>query len=71
MGLRKYKRQIAREVMTTAGVGNVNKKMSKTNKDGAKIWRKALEEHAEYVRKNKERIRKAQAHKRFRKAVEA
>lgn len=41
MGLRKYKREIARQRMRTVGVGNVNKKMGKLVR-GVKAWRLAL-----------------------------
>ena len=44
MGLRKYKREIARQNMIAAGVGNVNRKMSKRNRDGRPFWRGVLEE---------------------------
>lgn len=44
MGLRKYKREIARQSMTAAGVGNVNRKMSKRNSNGVPFWRGVLEE---------------------------
>ena len=43
MGLRKYKREIARQNMIAAGVGNVNRKMSKRNRDGLPFWRGVLE----------------------------
>ena len=49
MGMRKYKRQIAKAVLTDAGVGNVNRKMSK-ERDGVKLWRWALVEHARICR---------------------
>lgn len=52
MGLRKYKRSIAKAVLTDAGVGNVNRKMSK-ERDGVKLWRLALKEHAKVCRKVK------------------
>ena len=44
MGLRKYKREIARQNMIAAGVGNVNRKMSRRNRDGIPFWRGVLEE---------------------------
>ena len=50
MGMRKYKRQIAKAVLTDAGVGNVNRKMSKEH-DGVKLWRLTLREHAQICRK--------------------
>lgn len=50
MGMRKYKKQIARAVLTDAGVGNVNKKFSK-RRGGVPLWRWALEEHARICRK--------------------
>lgn len=50
MGMRKYKRQIAKAVLTDAGVGNVNRKMS-VRRGGVPLWRWALEEHARICRK--------------------
>lgn len=50
MGMRKYKRQIARGFLRDAGVGNVNRKMS-NERDGVKLWRLALKEHARICRK--------------------
>lgn len=47
MGLRKYKRQIAKGRMTAAGVGNVNKKMHIADEKGVVNWRKALGKDAE------------------------
>ena len=44
MGLRKYKREIAREAMKAANVGNVNKKMARRNSEGVPFWRAVLEE---------------------------
>lgn len=41
MGMRKYKRQIAKARLNAAGAGNVNKKMAKVV-DGEKVWRRAL-----------------------------
>ena len=66
MGMRKYKRQIARTFMQDVGVGNVNRKRSKA-RGGVKLWRLALQEHAKICRtvnarkvsKNKRTIRKA------------
>lgn len=64
MGMRKYKRQLAKAFMNDAGVGNVNRKMSK-ERDGVKLWRLALKEHANICRKvkpsmkNMRKIRKA------------
>lgn len=52
MGLRKYKRQIARGFMTDAGIGNVNRKMG-VETDGLKLWRRALGEHAKWCRTRK------------------
>lgn len=42
MGLRKYKRQIAKARLTVMGVGNVNKKMKTKSSEGIPNWRKAL-----------------------------
>ena len=57
MGLRKYKRQIARGFMTDAGIGNVNRKMGALVDgglaDGVKLWRRALGEHAKWCRTRK------------------
>ena len=50
MGMRKYKRQIAKAVLTDAGVGNVNRKM-RVRRGGVPLWRWALEEHARICRK--------------------
>ena len=47
MGLRKYKRQIAKARMAAAGVGNVNKKMHIKDSDGVPNWRKALTKKGE------------------------
>ena len=44
MGLRKYKREIARQAMRAADVGNVNRKMSRRNSEGLPFWRAVLEE---------------------------
>ena len=44
MGLRKYKREIARQAMRAADVGNVNRKMSRRNSKGLPFWRAVLEE---------------------------
>lgn len=41
MGLRKYKRQIAKARLKAAGAGNVNKKLAQVV-DGEKVWRRAL-----------------------------
>ena len=42
MGLRSYKRQIAKARLTAAGVGNVNSKLATKNADGLPNWKKAL-----------------------------
>ena len=39
--MRKHLREIARDRMTAAGVGNVNRKMARVQ-DGMKNWRRAL-----------------------------
>ena len=36
--MRKYLRQIAKARMKACGVGNVNKKMARTNSKGEKLW---------------------------------
>ena len=59
MGLRKYKRQIAKDVMTTAGVGNVNRKMKLKGEDGVPNWRKALTKQAETAQIRKRKAKKA------------
>lgn len=41
MGMRKYRRQIAKSRLTAAGAGNVNKKLCKVV-DGQKVWLRAL-----------------------------
>ena len=41
MGLRKYKRSIAKARLKAASVGNVNRKLSKV-RDGIPMWRMAL-----------------------------
>ena len=41
MGLRKYKRSIAKARLTAASVGNVNRKLSRV-RDGIPMWRMAL-----------------------------
>ena len=41
MGLRKYKRAIAKERLQAASVGNVNRKLSRV-RDGVQMWRMAL-----------------------------
>ena len=47
MGLRKYKRQIAKARMAAAGVGNVNKKMHIRRGDCSANWRFALTKEGE------------------------
>ena len=66
MGLRKYKRQIARGFLRDAGVGNVNKKMG-AEKEGVKLWRKALQEHAKVCRT----VKAKKINRRIRKAAQA
>lgn len=66
MGMRKYRRQIAKAVLTDAGVGNVNKKFS-TRRGGVPLWRRALEEHARICRK----IRQGKANRIVRRAAKA
>ena len=66
MGLRKYKRQIARGFLRDAGVGNVNKKMG-AEKEGVKLWRKALQEHAKVCRN----VKAKKINRRIRKAAQA
>lgn len=66
MGMRKYKRQLAKAVLTDAGVGNVNRKMSK-ERGGVKLWRWALEEHARICRK----VKHGKAKRIIRKAAQA
>lgn len=66
MGMRKYKRQIAKAVLTDAGVGNVNRKFSK-RQGGVPLWRWALEEHARICRK----VKQGKAKRIVRKAAKA
>lgn len=66
MGMRKYRRQIAKAVLTDAGVGNVNRKMSK-ERDGVKLWRLALREHAQICK----RAERAKSRRIIRKAAQA
>ena len=42
MGLRTYKRQIAKARLQVIGAGNVNKKMSKKNPEGVPTWKLML-----------------------------
>ena len=66
MGMIKYKRQIARGFLRDAGVWNVNKKMG-AEKEGVKLWRKALQEHAKVCRK----VKAKKINRRIRKAAQA
>lgn len=50
MGLRKYKRQIAKNRMAMDGVGNVGDKMHLVGPDGVPNWRRALLQDAEKAR---------------------
>ena len=63
MGLRKYKRSIAKARLTAANFGNVNKKFS-TRKDGLPLWRAILTgkagRDAERVQMNYGKLIKAQ-----------
>ena len=43
MGVRKYKRQIAKARLKAIGVDKVNRRMS-VDTDGGKIWRKVLDD---------------------------
>ena len=56
MGMRKYKRQIARDRMTSTGVGNVNRKMGYRNAEFVPNWKTAL------YGETGEKARKAQMH---------
>lgn len=64
MGLRAFKRQIAKARLAVIGVDRVNRKLSLTNKDGLQNWRVALtDEQAHrkqtaYSRRNKRKLRK-------------
>lgn len=67
--MRKLYRQIAKARMKACGVGNVNKKMARTNAKGEKLWRAFIwGEYADHGKKaqlalkvGKRRIRKIQA----------
>lgn len=51
MGMRKYKRQIAKARLAAVGVGNVNRKMGRV-KDGVKVWRLAFADSVAFNRRN-------------------
>ena len=73
MGMRKYRRELARNFMRDAGVGNVNRKMRK-ERNGVKLWRVALREHLAICKtvKTKEKQNKAKKTNRIlRKAAQA
>ena len=63
MGLRKYKRDIAKARLAAANFGNINKKFS-TRKDGVPLWRAVLTgkegRDAERVQMNYGKLIKAQ-----------
>lgn len=69
MGMRKYKRQLAKAFMNDAGVGNVNRKMH-ILRGGVPLWRRALEEHARICRNVKPSVAK-RAVRKIRKAAKA
>ena len=71
MGMRKYKRQIARGFMTDAGIGNVNKKMHIKSAQGVKMWREALAEHGRWVKRNAEMKARRKTRRTIRKAAQA
>ena len=64
MGLRAYKRQIAKDRMRVIGIDRINRRMSETNAEGVQNWKVALiDEKAHraqiaYYFKNRRRIRK-------------
>lgn len=62
MGLRKYKRSIAKARLAAANFGNINKKFS-VKKDGVPLWRAILTgkegRDAERVQMNYEKLMKA------------
>ena len=69
MGMRKYKRAVAKGFLHEVGVGNVNRKLSK-ERGGVKLWRLALQEHAKICKTVNQR--KANKSKRIvRKAAQA
>ena len=71
MGMRKYKRAVAKAFMRDVGVGNVNRKFSK-ERGGVKLWRLALKEHANVCKVNKSKEKQMKARKRIiRKAAQA
>ena len=71
MGMRKYKRQIARGFMTDAGIGNVNRKMHIRNANGVPMWREALKEHCKLVKRSTEAAKRRKTRKTIRKAAQA
>lgn len=60
MGMRKYKRQIAKAHLLAVGVGNVNRKMSE-EKDGVKVWRLALADSTATKRRRTRNTRRSVA----------
>lgn len=64
MGLRGYKRQIAKARLAVIGIDRVNRRMSETNNKGQQNWRVALTDEqahrkqTEYGRRNKRKLRK-------------
>lgn len=57
MGMRKYKRQIAKAHLRAVGVGNVNRKMGMET-DGVKVWRLALDDSTATARRKTRRPRR-------------
>lgn len=44
MGMRTYKRAVAKGILAAAGVGNINQKFSKRSSEGIPLWKVALAE---------------------------
>lgn len=64
MGLRKYRRQIAKDRMRVIGIDRINRRMSEKNAEGVPNWKTALiDEKAHraqiaYSFKNRRKIKK-------------
>lgn len=55
--MRKYLLQIAKERLKALGVGNVNKKLARKNKDGVPLWRAVLT--GEFAKDGRDALKKA------------
>ena len=58
MGMRTYKRAVAKGILAAAGVGNINRKFSKRSSEGIPLWKVALAEGIKKARKPSRTIRK-------------